>query len=294
MLRRFQRARRPPARRRHQRAGHLRSRQRPRPRRPGEIASAAASRSGATASRIPRRRVPGGGPTLPPTMTLVVKLGSSIVAAEDGSLRTDVLDAVCAQVAELHAGGEEVVMVTSGAIARGRRLIGLGRAPVRRRRAPGRLGGRAGIALPLLRGTARGGWRQRRPGAPDGVRHVGADPLPERPPDPAAAARLARRPGHQRERHDRDRRDHLRRQRLPLRPGRDHDRGPAADSAHRPDRPLLRRSAHERRCRAGRAGHRHRPSSTATRSARGPPRSAPEGCAARSWPRRWRAAPASG
>ena len=62
-------------------------------------------------------------------MTLVVKLGSSIVASEDGSLRTDVLDAVCAQVRELHGGGEEVVMVTSGAIARGRRMIGLAERP---------------------------------------------------------------------------------------------------------------------------------------------------------------------
>lgn len=58
-------------------------------------------------------------------MTLVVKLGSSIVAGADGALRADVLDGVCSQVAELHRGGEEVVMVTSGAIARGRRLLGL-------------------------------------------------------------------------------------------------------------------------------------------------------------------------
>jgi glutamate 5-kinase len=63
-------------------------------------------------------------------MTLVVKLGSSIVAADDGSLRTDVLDSVCAQVASLEQGGERVVMVTSGAIARGMRLMGL---PVRPR-----------------------------------------------------------------------------------------------------------------------------------------------------------------
>ena len=63
-------------------------------------------------------------------MTLVVKLGSSIVAADDGELRADVLDAVCAQVAELEQGGERVVMVTSGAIARGMRLMEL---PVRPR-----------------------------------------------------------------------------------------------------------------------------------------------------------------
>jgi glutamate 5-kinase len=58
-------------------------------------------------------------------MTLVVKLGSSIVAADDGSLRADVLDSVCEQVARLEADGERVVMVTSGAIARGMRLMEL-------------------------------------------------------------------------------------------------------------------------------------------------------------------------
>ncbi len=63
-------------------------------------------------------------------MTLVVKLGSSIVAADDGSLRTDVLDSVCEQVAAMEQGGERVVMVTSGAIARGMRLMGM---PVRPR-----------------------------------------------------------------------------------------------------------------------------------------------------------------
>jgi glutamate 5-kinase len=62
-------------------------------------------------------------------MTVVAKLGSSIVAGEEGALRTDVLDRVCAQVAELHAGGENVVMVTSGAIARGMRVLDLGRRP---------------------------------------------------------------------------------------------------------------------------------------------------------------------
>ncbi len=62
-------------------------------------------------------------------MTLVVKLGSSIVADDNGALRTDVLDQVCTQVGVLHAGGEEVVMVTSGAIARGIRLLGLDSRP---------------------------------------------------------------------------------------------------------------------------------------------------------------------
>jgi glutamate 5-kinase len=63
-------------------------------------------------------------------MTLVVKLGSSIVAADDGELRAEVLDSVCEQVSALERGGERVVLVTSGAIARGMRLMDL---PVRPR-----------------------------------------------------------------------------------------------------------------------------------------------------------------
>jgi glutamate 5-kinase len=62
-------------------------------------------------------------------MTIVAKLGSSIVADDDGALRSAVLDSVCAQVAELHHGGENVVLVTSGAIARGMRVLGLDRRP---------------------------------------------------------------------------------------------------------------------------------------------------------------------
>lgn len=58
-------------------------------------------------------------------MTLVVKLGSSIVSADDGSLRTEVLDSVCAQAAALRRAGRDLVMVTSGSIASGIRLLGL-------------------------------------------------------------------------------------------------------------------------------------------------------------------------
>jgi glutamate 5-kinase len=58
-------------------------------------------------------------------MTVVVKLGSSIVADEGGVLRGEVLDSVCEQVAELHRGGENVALVTSGAIALGMRLMDL-------------------------------------------------------------------------------------------------------------------------------------------------------------------------
>ena len=49
----------------------------------------------------------------------VVKLGSNIVAQDDGSLREEVLQHICAEVAERHAAGDDIVIVTSGAIARG-------------------------------------------------------------------------------------------------------------------------------------------------------------------------------
>ena len=62
-------------------------------------------------------------------MTIVVKLGSSIVADDRGEVRADVLDSVCGQVAELHHGGEDVAMVTSGAIALGARVMELSQRP---------------------------------------------------------------------------------------------------------------------------------------------------------------------
>ncbi|HMS62050.1 MAG TPA: glutamate 5-kinase [Solirubrobacteraceae bacterium] len=59
----------------------------------------------------------------------VVKLGSNIVAKDDGSLRADVLEHICAEIAERHAAGDDVVIVTSGAIARGIEVMGLGGRP---------------------------------------------------------------------------------------------------------------------------------------------------------------------
>jgi glutamate 5-kinase len=61
--------------------------------------------------------------------TIVIKLGSSIVADERGEVREDVLSGVAEQTAELRAAGREVVLVTSGAIARGMRLMELGVRP---------------------------------------------------------------------------------------------------------------------------------------------------------------------
>jgi glutamate 5-kinase len=59
----------------------------------------------------------------------VVKLGSSVVAHDSGELRLSVVARVCEEVADLHRTGVDVVIVTSGAIARGMHLL---RGPVRR------------------------------------------------------------------------------------------------------------------------------------------------------------------
>ncbi len=58
-------------------------------------------------------------------MPAVVKLGTSITASDDGELRMDVLAAICDEVARL----DDVVVVTSGAIARGIRVMELGARP---------------------------------------------------------------------------------------------------------------------------------------------------------------------
>jgi glutamate 5-kinase len=51
--------------------------------------------------------------------SVVIKLGSSVVADDDGTVRTDVLQRICDDVALLYGRGYEPIIVTSGAIARG-------------------------------------------------------------------------------------------------------------------------------------------------------------------------------
>src|SRR3954451_13631641 len=59
---------------------------------------------------------------------VVVKLGSSIVAEDSGELRLSVVARICEEVATLHRAGTDVVIVTSGAIARGMHMLAM---PVR-------------------------------------------------------------------------------------------------------------------------------------------------------------------
>src|SRR5918995_4146127 len=59
----------------------------------------------------------------------VVKLGSSIVAEANGELRLAVVARITEEVAALHRTGVDVVVVTSGAIARGMQLLGMAARP---------------------------------------------------------------------------------------------------------------------------------------------------------------------
>ncbi|MGO9489782.1 MAG: glutamate 5-kinase [Solirubrobacteraceae bacterium] len=60
---------------------------------------------------------------------IVVKLGSSVVADSDGTLRIDVLSQLCDELAERQRQDGELVLVTSGAIARGMRVMELPNRP---------------------------------------------------------------------------------------------------------------------------------------------------------------------
>src|ERR1700760_2533570 len=60
---------------------------------------------------------------------VVIKLGTAIVADDRGEPRCDVLARVCDAAAQLRHAGDELVIVTSGAIARGMREMGLAARP---------------------------------------------------------------------------------------------------------------------------------------------------------------------
>ena len=60
---------------------------------------------------------------------IVVKLGSSVVADAEGRVRSEVISSVASDVTALIAAGTEVVLVSSGAIARGVDALGLSERP---------------------------------------------------------------------------------------------------------------------------------------------------------------------
>jgi glutamate 5-kinase len=66
-------------------------------------------------------------PSLKQAKRIVIKIGSSLIAdMERASARTVWLQALAADIARLHAENKDVILVSSGAVALGRSLIGLG------------------------------------------------------------------------------------------------------------------------------------------------------------------------
>jgi glutamate 5-kinase len=61
--------------------------------------------------------------------TVVIKIGSNVLAAADGTLDRSRLQALADQVQRLRRGGRKVALVSSGAIAAGIGQLGLGRRP---------------------------------------------------------------------------------------------------------------------------------------------------------------------
>lgn len=64
-------------------------------------------------------------PNLARSRRLVVKIGSALLVEDSGAIRRTWLEALADDVAALRAGGTEVILVSSGAIAAGRRRLGL-------------------------------------------------------------------------------------------------------------------------------------------------------------------------
>ena len=60
---------------------------------------------------------------------VVIKLGSSVIGDERGGLRMDALARACDAAVSLRSAGTDVVLVSSGAIARGVSVMGLGERP---------------------------------------------------------------------------------------------------------------------------------------------------------------------
>ena len=175
-------------------------------------------------------------PLFPPASCprLIVKVGSALLVDARWQVRRDWLAGLVADIAERHAAGQQVAIVSSGAIALGARRLGLakgGRASLEDAQAAAATGQ---IAL-ARSGPNRSARRaDRRADAGHARRSRGSPPLPERRRDARPAARPGRRAGHQRERQRRHRRDPLRRQR-PARRARRAGRGRAGR------RPAVRR-----------------------------------------------------
>ncbi len=62
---------------------------------------------------------------------ITIKIGSSLLVDNPHGLKTDWLNSICADIAALKSDGKDVLVVSSGAIAMGRALLGLGKRPLK-------------------------------------------------------------------------------------------------------------------------------------------------------------------
>jgi glutamate 5-kinase len=60
--------------------------------------------------------------------TVVLKVGSAVLTTAEG-LNLDTIDSLCRQISFLRASGRQVILVTSGAVAAGRRRLGIEKQP---------------------------------------------------------------------------------------------------------------------------------------------------------------------
>ncbi|MDK2892676.1 glutamate 5-kinase [Methanohalophilus sp.] len=60
---------------------------------------------------------------------IVVKIGTTSISREDGSLDTDFMEQVASQVSRLHKEGRQVILVSSGSIGTGIEILGLNSRP---------------------------------------------------------------------------------------------------------------------------------------------------------------------
>ena len=167
-------------------------------------------------------------------MTMVVKLGSSLVADEQGRVRrTPPRRARVAEIGELVAAPASASASSPRARSRSASASSASSAARARRRSckPPRPWARPGSSSP-----GRGAARRGAPGGAAlpvrrGLRRPGD--LRQRPERAHGAAAAPHRPGRERERRDRDGRDHLRGQRRARGPGRGARRCEAARAADR-------------------------------------------------------------
>ena len=62
---------------------------------------------------------------------LVIKIGSAMLVNPDGSLRQGWLDALARDISNARKCGSQVIVVSSGAIALGRRRLGFAKGPLK-------------------------------------------------------------------------------------------------------------------------------------------------------------------